>query len=655
MFNNGIFTGNENETVNSRITVLEDNEYKVAYFAEISSNTGTITIPAQATILLDQFPGGVDALVSTLSSGVPTGINPSTAGGAIVDVSSFDALGNYTLTGIPSGYPVALVYILKIKAKYWANLTTANIITAEQVAPSISDGIAAGTDTYTVSIPGITAYNKTLKVSIQFTNANTGASTLNINGIGPIDLKKSSSVALSASDIKAGQILLLEFDGTNFQVVGGGGGGGATGATGPQGSQGTQGSQGSLGPTGATGPQGSQGSQGSQSTAAGTPGTPGTQGTQGSQGSLGPTGATGATGPQGTQGSQGSASTVPGPQGTQGSQGSLGPTGPTGATGQAGNALNFNFAAATGATSPGTGIFRFDTTGAAITSIYISEKNTDGTDVQSWIAKWALSTNTTKSYVYIFKKADPTVWAIYQVSNLADNGDWDTVTVTYVASNGTFTDGDLCFVSFVPTGDRGATGAQGATGATGAQGTQGSASTVPGPQGTQGSLGPTGATGATGPQGSQGTQGSASTVPGPQGTQGTMGTLGSQGSQGSIGTNFVMAPSVTTMSGVTGAVPDVTTTQILNLINIASGMTIYAPSGVGNNGQSLTIRIKNATATGYSITWNQVVATGFTSPWAAPTLPTRAASAPWMLVTEFMYDTNQSLNKWVLINSVRRT
>ncbi len=115
----------------ARITVLENNENKVAYFEPVSSSAGTITIPAQATILLDQLAGGVDAYVSTIENGTITGQNPVTAGGVIVDVTSFDALGNYTLSGTPSSYPVGIIYILKIKEIYWSNLTTFNIIDAE--------------------------------------------------------------------------------------------------------------------------------------------------------------------------------------------------------------------------------------------------------------------------------------------------------------------------------------------------------------------------------------------------------------------------------------------------------------------------------------------------------------------------------------------
>ncbi|MEB3210261.1 MAG: hypothetical protein VKL39_02855, partial [Leptolyngbyaceae bacterium] len=86
---------------------------------------------------------------------------------------------------------------------------------------------ASGTDTYTATPnPAITAYAADTVFIIKFTNANTGAATLNLAGLGAKAIVKNAATALSAGDINAGQILALVYDGTNFQIVGGGGGGG---------------------------------------------------------------------------------------------------------------------------------------------------------------------------------------------------------------------------------------------------------------------------------------------------------------------------------------------------------------------------------------------------------------------------------------------
>jgi len=141
-----IFVNNSgvDPTLNSRLTILENNEYKVAYFTTISSTSGTITTPTGATILIDQFKGGIDAYVSTISNGQPTGFLPQTSGGTTVDVTSFNALGNYILTGTPSSYPVALIYILKIKGVDYSNLTVDNILELEDLG-SIKGNVSTTT------------------------------------------------------------------------------------------------------------------------------------------------------------------------------------------------------------------------------------------------------------------------------------------------------------------------------------------------------------------------------------------------------------------------------------------------------------------------------------------------------------------------------
>lgn len=115
-------------SVESDLATLKNNEVKVTYYSEISSDAGTITLPTGAVILLDEYPGGVDALVSKIIGGEPNGENPVTALGAIVDVTSFDALGNFVLSGVPVSYPVALIYVIKIKSFDWHNLDLDKII-----------------------------------------------------------------------------------------------------------------------------------------------------------------------------------------------------------------------------------------------------------------------------------------------------------------------------------------------------------------------------------------------------------------------------------------------------------------------------------------------------------------------------------------------
>ena len=92
---------------------------KVVWFEQINSGTsGTLTLPAQAEVVLDQWAAGVDALASTLASGVPDFISPATVGGVIV-TATLDGNGVWTLSGTPSAYPVAIIYVYKVKFRYF--------------------------------------------------------------------------------------------------------------------------------------------------------------------------------------------------------------------------------------------------------------------------------------------------------------------------------------------------------------------------------------------------------------------------------------------------------------------------------------------------------------------------------------------------------
>lgn len=92
-------------------------------------------------------------------------------------------------------------------------------------AGQIQDGgltyaAATGTDTITMSLtPAITAYVTGMVLTFKAAATNTGAVTLNVNGVGAKAIKKNVSDALVAGDITIGQIVDVSYDGTNFQLL----------------------------------------------------------------------------------------------------------------------------------------------------------------------------------------------------------------------------------------------------------------------------------------------------------------------------------------------------------------------------------------------------------------------------------------------------
>jgi len=81
-------------------------------------------------------------------------------------------------------------------------------------------GTASGTNTYAVTISGVTGYTDGDTYVVKFTNGNDDDSTININGLGVKTLVKEFNVQLTGGDIVSGQELIIIYDGTNFQTLG---------------------------------------------------------------------------------------------------------------------------------------------------------------------------------------------------------------------------------------------------------------------------------------------------------------------------------------------------------------------------------------------------------------------------------------------------
>jgi hypothetical protein len=99
---------------------------------------------------------------------------------------------------------------------------SAGTLSATATGGGLLHGIAAGTDTYTVTIAGATAYADGDAYLINFTNGNTTSCTLNINGQGAIALWRNNDGPLIGGDIvSGGEILCVYRAATNvFQCIG---------------------------------------------------------------------------------------------------------------------------------------------------------------------------------------------------------------------------------------------------------------------------------------------------------------------------------------------------------------------------------------------------------------------------------------------------
>jgi hypothetical protein len=161
-------------------------------------------------------------------------------------------------TAIPSACTAGELYF-KSDAPAGANLFGCTATNTWTVMSSTTSGGTATSGPYYCADAGtvnafscsgitqVTVYATGQLILLRAASTNTGAATLNVNGLGGKAIRKSGNLALAANEVVAGQVVTLVYDGTVFQVQ-------ALGIAGPQGPQGPAGATGATGATGPAGP-----------------------------------------------------------------------------------------------------------------------------------------------------------------------------------------------------------------------------------------------------------------------------------------------------------------------------------------------------------------------------------------------------------------
>ena len=113
-------------------------------------------------------------------------------------------MGTYKITGLGAG----TVATDAVRLGQLQNFSTGTLITV------------AGTDTITGTVsPSLTAYTAGQIFSFVVGATNTGAVTLNIDGLGAKAVTRTGAIALVAGGMVTGQVALVEYDGTRFQLL----------------------------------------------------------------------------------------------------------------------------------------------------------------------------------------------------------------------------------------------------------------------------------------------------------------------------------------------------------------------------------------------------------------------------------------------------
>jgi len=106
---------------------------------------------------------------------------------------------------------------------YWyidPDLSLASIPAAIQASSYNYAADAGSTDAYAITLsPVPSAYAAGMMVNFKAATFNTTASTLNVNTLGAVAIKKHGGQDLATGDIRSGQMVSVIHDGTNFQLL----------------------------------------------------------------------------------------------------------------------------------------------------------------------------------------------------------------------------------------------------------------------------------------------------------------------------------------------------------------------------------------------------------------------------------------------------
>jgi hypothetical protein len=194
--------------VSTRVTNLENNEYKITYYEIISGTSGSLTIPSGATINQGEFGLSGNAVLSKIDgSNKPIFESPKTSSGVIVTANLNSTTGAWLTSGTYSDSNVALIYSIKIKAINYHNLTYDNIIESEDLQSNIDLKLPIQADSTTgVSLTFLTdtvygsiATPETGNITYSSTGAKLGVTNIIIHNNGTAPTFASNMKKLSGS------------------------------------------------------------------------------------------------------------------------------------------------------------------------------------------------------------------------------------------------------------------------------------------------------------------------------------------------------------------------------------------------------------------------------------------------------------------------
>lgn len=178
------------------------------YAATLSSGYTAGASTLSVTVVPDNVPTLVCVAKGTASETVF-----SVTGKTLNSLTGVARVKGYT-GNLDTGMPVTC-----LNNQEFVNQYSAAVSTPESLIQILYGVDGGSTDAYAVSLDvAPTAYIAGLTVAFKANTSNTGACSLNLNGLGAKAIKVDTDVDPATGDIKAGQVVTVVYDGTNFQL-----------------------------------------------------------------------------------------------------------------------------------------------------------------------------------------------------------------------------------------------------------------------------------------------------------------------------------------------------------------------------------------------------------------------------------------------------
>ena len=175
-----------------------------AYFFTFNRLTGTTKNPVSSTEgLVGVVNTSTNEITTTLANRGLEGAAAAWAAGTLVEILH------------SAGYMNRFIEGLEVSLNQDGTLKSTALDGTKVYAAD-----AGSTDDYAITLaPAPSAYATGQTFRFKANTANTGASTLNVNGLGAKTIKKNYNSDLATGDILANQLVEVIYDGTNFQML----------------------------------------------------------------------------------------------------------------------------------------------------------------------------------------------------------------------------------------------------------------------------------------------------------------------------------------------------------------------------------------------------------------------------------------------------